>query len=90
MCKLTTEVTAYKDCRGDLHATKLEALATSAAILASKGSYSSISSWDARTLMDQIVNNDTLRKTFVEVLKEKDEERTKELTRAFCEASKTC
>lgn len=92
MCNPLQEVIAYKDCAGDVHATKIQALSSSIATsLSHKHSpYSRISTWDVKQVVEGILDSDELRGYFREAIQDKDISRQKELTRAFCESSKSC
>lgn len=95
MCT-TTEVTAYKDCKGDLHASKMNAYISNitsslnAARVVGCYATSRISTYDMKEAIKIIMNSDEMRGYFREAIKDKDEERNAELTKTFCDYSKSC
>lgn len=93
MCNPFEEVTAYKDCKGNVHSTKLAAAASSIAenINCERSMYAtSISKWNVEEILNVIIKSDKARSHFKDLIEDKDRERTAELTRLFCESSKSC
>lgn len=92
MCKLLKEVTAYQDCKGEVHSTKLDAAAASIASTLQSRHYSRvrISRYDITEILSQIINSDEARSYFHTLIEDKNKERHEELTRAFCDSSKSC
>lgn len=92
MCT-TTEVTAYKDCDGKLHPSKMDAYVSNivSKINDAKSCYSPhISTWVMGDALKIILDSDEMRGYFREAIQNKDEARNKELTKTFCDYSKSC
>ena len=92
MCNPFKEVTAYQDCNGEVHATKLDATAASIANSISTKNYSStrMTRYDVKEVLSLIIKSDEARSYFKDLIEDKERERYAELTKAFCTSSKTC
>lgn len=66
MCSPLQEVTAYKDCAGDVHATKIQALSSCIATnMCHKHSpYSRVSRWDVQQVLEGILDSDFTPEAF--------------------------